>query len=97
MAWWSDYTPHVPLLIGAGSAGVMAGLRVYAKSSMSRAAKLAEAATCSGLSTAISETCTLYLGWSTDCAVPIGVFVGWLGTNTLRTLLFKVFEKFLNK
>lgn len=71
MAWWTDYTPHVPLLVGAGAAGIMAGLRVYAKSSMSRAAKIAEALTCAGLSTAISETCILYFGWATNWAMPI--------------------------
>ena len=75
----------------------MAGLRTFSNKQMTRAAKFAEAATCAGLSTAISEACTLYLAWPENWAVPIGVFVGWLGTDTLRSALAKLFDKFLAK
>lgn len=97
MSWWTEYTPHVPLIAGAVAGGVMAWLRNFSNKQMTRAAKLAEAATCAGLSTAISEACTLYLSWPENWAVPIGVFVGWLGTDTLRSALAKLFDKFLNK
>lgn len=97
MSWLSEYTPHVPLIAGAVAGGIMAGLRTFSNKQMTRAAKFAEAATCAGLSTAISEACSLYLGWPENWAVPIGVFVGWLGTNTLRDALSKLFEKLLNK
>lgn len=97
MSWWTDYSPQLPFIVGAASSAWMAGLRTAKSKAMTRGARCIEAATCSGISTGLTEIVVLYLHWSPEWAIPIGVFCGYLGTEKLTSIFTKLFEKFISK
>lgn len=98
MSWWQEQAnANAPLLIGAGSAFFMAALRIAANKRMTKTAKVTEALTCAGLSTAFCEAAIIYANMPSEGSVFVGTFIGWLGTDLLKTALLKLFDKFLTK
>ena len=98
MSWWQEQAhANAPLLIGAGSAFFMAALRIAANKRMTKTAKVTEALTCAGLSTAFCEAAIIYANMPSEGSVFVGSFIGWLGTDLLKTALLKLFDKFLTK
>ncbi len=98
MSWWQDQaSANAPLLISAGSALIMAGLRMAANKRMTKTSKVTEALTCAGLSTAFCEAAIIYAEMPSEGSVFVGTFIGWLGTDLLKNALIKLFDKFLTK
>lgn len=60
-------------------------------------ARITEAATCAMLSLGIAELGTFYLNFSSDMVLSVSVFVSWIGTDSLKTALNKIFERWLGK
>lgn len=79
--------PEIFYLSGSGLSGfVMALLRTGGFTRKNLRMRLAEAFMCSMLSSAITMGAHTY-GLSYEWAIPIGTFVGFVGTDIIRALL----------
>ena len=100
MAWWQEHINDLSDLFVVG--GGLAMLTSYLSSirrnpHARRMARLTEAATCSLLGFGLSKACVLYVGLSTDWAIPISIFVAWIGTDQIKSLLVKLIDKYILK
>lgn len=100
MAWWHEHLNDLsdPFVIGGGLAMVTSYLSSIRRNPHARVwARLSEAATCSLLGFGLSKACVLYVGLSTDWAIPISIFVAWIGTDQIKSLLVKLIDKYILK
>ncbi len=100
MAWWQEHLNDLsdPFVIGGGLAMVTSYLSSIRRNPHARRiARLTEAGTCSLLGFGLSKACVLYVGLSEDWAVPISIFVAWIGTDQIKSLLVKLIDKFILK
>ena len=101
MSWWSEQSNHIsesPFVVGFVVAIVTSLLSTYKRSPKMRwVARITEAATCAMLSLGLTKLGMYYLDFSPDFMISIGVFVSWIGTDSLKTALNKTFEKWLGK
>lgn len=99
MTWWQDGLGGIvghPLWIGGAMAVVTSFLSTHRHDpSMRVATRVCEAGTCALVSTMLAQAGNLYLGLSPDWAMPLGTFVGWIGTAEIKTLLAQFIERFL--
>ena len=73
--------------IGSLIAFFMALLRTGGLTRRNLAVRTSEALMCSMLSSSITIGSNVWLGWSYELSTPIGAFVGFVGTEFLRSLL----------
>lgn len=75
--------------LGLGSimAFVMAMLRSGGFTRRDILVRLSEACMCAMMSSAISIGANVWLDWSYELSTPIGTFIGFIGTDFLRTLI----------
>lgn len=101
MSWWEENTHQIsenPFVVGCVVAVVTSLLSTYKRSPKMRwVARITEAATCAMLSLGITKLGIHYLDFSADMIIPISVFVSWIGTDSSKTALNKIFEKWLGK
>ena len=100
MAWWHEHLNDLsdPFVIGGGLAMVTSYLSSIRRNPHARRmARLTEAATCSLLGFGLSKACGLDVGLSTDWAIPISIFVAWIGTEQIKSLLVKLIDKYILK
>ena len=101
MSWWEEQSNHIsesPFVVGSVVAIVTSLLSTYKRSPRMRwTARITEASTCALLSLGLTKLGIHYLDFSADMVISISVFVSWIGTNSLKTALNKIFEKWLGK
>lgn len=103
MSWWEEQTNHIsesPFVVGFVVAIITSLLSTSRKHPrMKFMARITEALTCSILSLGLTKLAVFYFDFAgeEEMAIPIGVFVAWIGTSSLKEALNKIFEKWLGK
>lgn len=99
MSWWNEHINQVsesPFVVGFITACATSLLTTYRRNPrMKFIARLTEAGTCALLSLGLTKIGVIYFDFSPDMALPISVFTAWIGTNELKEVLNKIFEKWL--
>lgn len=99
MSWWEEHGQYIsesPFVVGFVVAVITSLLSTYKRSPKMRfVTRITEAATCAMLSLGLTKLGIHYLDFSRDMAIPIGVFVSWIGTSELKEALNKIFSKWL--
>lgn len=101
MSWWEENTHQIsesPFVVGFVVAIVTSLLSTYRRNPKMRwIARITEALSCALLSLGLTKLGIFYLNFSSDMVISISVFVSWIGTDSLKTALNKIFEKWLGK
>ena len=101
MSWWEEQiqnTSQSPWAISAITAIVTSILTTYRRNpKMKFIQRVTEALTCALLSLGLTKAGVLYFSLSPDWAVPVAVFVSWIGTDQIKIVLAKLFEKYIAK
>lgn len=101
MSWWEENTHQIsesPFVVGFVVAVITSLLSTY-KRKMRWIARITEAATCAMLSLGLTKLAVFYFDFAgeEEMAIPIGVFVAWIGTSSLKEALNRIFEKWLGR
>ncbi len=87
MEWFKEHAGYAYMIVGCICAWVMAMLRSGGFTTKDLRSRLTEACMCSMLTSALWFISTGYLHLDDRLVIPIGTFVGFLGTYFVRTII----------
>ena len=82
--WLKEHIPLVYMAIGCLCGWCMAMLRSGGFSTRNFRSRVADATMCSMLTSALCYVSTVYFHFDDRMAIPIGTFIGFLGTDFIR-------------
>lgn len=90
--WIKEHIPFVYMGIGCVCGWCMAMLRSGGFTTRDFRSRVADATMCSMLTSALCYISTVYFHLDDRLAIPIGTFVGFLGTDFIRIVIKTIFK-----